>query len=137
MHQNVHEKYIFLTGWNACINSLYYEMSEVDVVKILSHLISASFCFGLFCSCPPFDPLFFYISAFKLLHTPTIQVCLCLLACLLTKGTLEISHVILCLYCILSSNESPAEKGMKASFLTNRPCSSRKFAGLKVCGLFH
>lgn len=31
----------------------------------------------------------------------------------------------------------PAEKGMKASFLTNRPCSSRKCAGLKVSGLSH
>lgn len=31
----------------------------------------------------------------------------------------------------------PAEKGMKASLLTNLPSSSRKWAGLKVCGVSH
>lgn len=31
----------------------------------------------------------------------------------------------------------PAEKAMKASLLMNRPCSSRKWAGLKVWGLSH
>lgn len=31
----------------------------------------------------------------------------------------------------------PAEKGRKASLLTNRPSLSRKWAGLKVCGFSH
>lgn len=33
--------------------------------------------------------------------------------------------------------DPPAEKGMKASLLTNRPWSSRKWAGLNVCGVAH
>lgn len=33
--------------------------------------------------------------------------------------------------------DPPAEKGMKASLLTNRPSSSRKWAGLNVCGVTH
>ena len=35
------------------------------------------------------------------------------------------------------NNYIPAEKGIKASLLTNFPLSSRKWAGLKVWGLSH